>query len=78
MNIMKSTMPDCAHCAICSLQVNTTPFQDPAISWHAHRPCLMVFLRSWYVGMAFGASSIILLSNQIKSQMGILASIPTA
>jgi hypothetical protein len=26
---------------------------------------LMVFLRSWYVGMAFGASSIIPLSDQI-------------
>jgi hypothetical protein len=67
MNIMKSTVPDCAHRAICSLRVNTTPFQDPAVSWHAHGPCLMVFLSSWYVGMALGASSIILLSDQIPN-----------
>jgi hypothetical protein len=67
MNIMKSTMLDCARCAICSLRVDTTPFQDPAISWHAHGLCLMVFLRSWYVGMAFGAPSIILLSNKIPN-----------
>jgi hypothetical protein len=66
MNIMKSTALDHAHCAICSLRVDTTPFQDPAISWHAHGPRLMVFLRPWYVGMAFGASSIILLSDQIQ------------
>jgi hypothetical protein len=43
MNIMKSTAPDHAHCTICSLWVDTTPFQDPAVSWHAHGPCLMVF-----------------------------------
>jgi hypothetical protein len=60
-------MPDRAHRAIYSLWVNTTLFQDPAVSWHAHGPCLMVFLRSWYVGMAFGASSIILLSHQIPN-----------
>jgi hypothetical protein len=62
---MKSTAPDCTHRAICSLWVDTTPFQDPAISWHAHGPRLMVFLRSWYVRMAFGASLIIPLSDQI-------------
>jgi hypothetical protein len=67
MNIMKNMMLDCAHCAICSLWVDTTLFQDPAVSWHAHRPCLMVFLSSWYVRMAFGASSIILLSDQIPN-----------
>jgi hypothetical protein len=67
MNIMKSMAPDCAHHTICSLQVNTTQFQDPAVSWHAHRLCLMVFLRSWYVRMAFGASSIIPLSDQIPN-----------
>jgi hypothetical protein len=67
MNIMKSTTLDCAHCTICSLWVDTTPFQDPAISWHVHRLWLMVFLSSWYVRMAFGASSIILLSDQIPN-----------
>jgi hypothetical protein len=67
MNIMKSTTPDHAHRAICSLWVDTTPFQDPAVSWHAHGLRLMVFLRSWYVGMAFRASYIILLSNQIPN-----------
>jgi hypothetical protein len=67
MNIMKNTTPDRAHHAICSLRVDTTPFQDPAISWHAHRLCLMAFLRSWYVGMAFGASLSIPLSNQIPN-----------
>jgi hypothetical protein len=67
MNIMKSTAPDRAHRSICSLQVNTTLFQDIAVSWHAHGPCLMVFLRCWYVGMAFGASSIIPLSDQIPN-----------
>jgi hypothetical protein len=67
MNIMKSTALDHAHRAICSLWVDTTLFQDPAVSWHAHRPCLMVFLRPWYVGMALGAFSIILLSNQIPN-----------
>jgi hypothetical protein len=67
MNIMKSTVLDCAHCTICSLRVNTTLFQDPAVSLHAHGPHLMVFSRSWYVGMAFGASSIIPLSNQIPN-----------
>jgi hypothetical protein len=38
MNIMKSTAPDHAHCAICSPWVGTTLFQDPAVSWHAHGP----------------------------------------
>jgi hypothetical protein len=57
----------CAHCAICSLQVNTTLFQDPAMSGHVHSLWLMAFLSSWYVGMAFGASSIIPLSNQFPN-----------
>jgi hypothetical protein len=60
MNIMKSMAPDCAHCAICSPQVGTTPFQDPAVSWHAHGP-------RFNVGMAFGASLIIPLSDQIPN-----------
>jgi hypothetical protein len=67
MNIMKSMTMDCAHCAICSLWVSTTLFQDPAISWHVHRLWLMVFLSSWYVRMAFRASLIIPLSDQIPN-----------
>jgi hypothetical protein len=64
---MKSTAPDHGHHAICSLWVDTTSFQDPAVSCHAHRLRLMVFLRFWYVGMPFRASLIILLSNQIPN-----------
>jgi hypothetical protein len=67
MNIMKSMTPGCVHCAICALRVNTTLFQDPAVSGHVHRPWLMVFLSSWYVGMAFGAASVIPLSDQIPN-----------
>jgi hypothetical protein len=67
MNIMKNTMLDRVHRTICSLRVDTTLFQEPAISWHVHRPCLMAFLSSWYVRMAFGASSIIPLSDQIPN-----------
>jgi hypothetical protein len=67
MNIMKSTTPGCVHRAICALRVNTTLFQDPAGSGHVHRPWLMVFLSSWYVGMAFGVSSIIPLSNHFQN-----------
>jgi hypothetical protein len=64
---MKSTAPDRAHHAICSPRVGTTPFQDPAVSWHAHRPHFNGLLEAWYVGMAFGASSIIPLSDQIPN-----------
>jgi hypothetical protein len=35
---MISTTLDHVHCAICSPRVGTTPFQDPAVSWHAHGP----------------------------------------
>jgi hypothetical protein len=64
---MKNTTPGHVDCAICSLWVDTTLFQDPAVSWHVHGPWLMVFLSSWYVRMAFRASSIIPLSDQFPS-----------
>jgi hypothetical protein len=64
---MINTIPDRAYDTICPPRVDITLFQDPTVSWHVLGLYFMVFLVSWYVWMAFGASSIIPLSNQFPN-----------